>query len=292
MHKLSQEQLNKWLTTLQRLYKQENCTDIDHSTLEQIDHDFTTMLTQADQACIIPNAAVWSPIVHTKYRIWKFWKLSMNRVKRHHRTIPLSPLQQRLRHELSTDQIDQGDSTRSTRQQYRIATKNLIETRKEADKKREEHLQRRIHGIEEHNPRLAKIIEKIHKQEQLVRCYTRMKCIKKQSQFTGGISHVLQERENGTILTRDTEGIQNLLLGRNRVHFSQAEGTPLTIEPLLTQLRFGGNTTLCNTILSGETDLDYMEDTPIKSILIECRQVRSPLPIKIPYSAMIQGFKK
>ena len=79
---------------------------------------------------------------------------------------------------------------------------------------------------------------------------------------------------------------------RNRDHFSQAEGTSCTMQPLLEMIGFGVNTKWADKVLKGEAEYPEVRDKSIIEILKECKQIGSPLRNKVPIDKMIEGFKK
>ena len=63
----------------------------------------------------------------------------------------------------------------------------------------------------------------------------------------------------------------------NRDPFSQAEGTPCTIRPLIKLLGFGGNTDWANDILEGTAEYPTVEDKSIIEILQEYKHLETLL---------------
>ena len=101
----------------------------EHQTLEQCDRTFTKILTKADKECITISKAKWSSELNTKYLIWKFWKIAMNK---HKHNKELSTAQKNIMQEVTREEIYQQDETRKTRAQYKKALNNLITTRKDS----------------------------------------------------------------------------------------------------------------------------------------------------------------
>ena len=69
--------------------------------------------------------------------------------------------------------------------------------------------------------------------------------------------------------------IEAFLQARNQKHFGQAEGTPLTLEPLKTQLDWSARSATAELVLSGEFN-EHDIDCTTKLLLQHCRQVRDP----------------
>jgi hypothetical protein len=75
------------------------------------------------------------------------------------------------------------------------------------------------------------------------------------------------------------------------VHFSQAHGTPFTINPISEALTLSGVSPYGAAILSGDFPHSDMPEN-VAAILSELKQVRKTLPSTMSFNDMIQGFTK
>jgi hypothetical protein len=120
---------------------------------------------------------------------------------------------------------------------------------------------------------------------------------------SGGISYVLEQTKVGT----DDKGdpifettrintkadLEKRLYERNRVHFSQAQGTPFTIPPLSDELGFDGATKFGEGVLRGDPIPDTMNiPRSARLLLAELKQVRPAMDCQLPFEDMVAGFRK
>ena len=90
--------------------------------------------------------------------------------------------------------------------------------------------------------------------------------------------------------------IDQLIADRNAHHLNQADGTPFTIEPLLSLIGKDTFTTLSQELLEGKANLSQLElSQPTKLYMQKLKQkntiVNSPTNITIPYKKYVEGFK-
>ena len=91
---------------------------------------------------------------------------------------------------------------------------------------------------------------------------------------TGALSYLLVDEEGDIRTVHDQATINDLLLERNAKHFSQADGTPFTIEPLTALFgRFGTNDN-SEKLLDGELDISTITTTEaVKTILRNLKEL-------------------
>jgi hypothetical protein len=75
---------------------------------------------------------------------------------------------------------------------------------------------------------------------------------------SGPMDHILQE-QNGTIVRiQDPTEMNKVIIERNIQHFSQADGTPFTIEPMIEVTGLFGTTADCKDILNGTFNIEEL----------------------------------
>jgi hypothetical protein len=98
----------------------------------------------------------------------------------------------------------------------------------------------------------AAAIQQKHNREKIRRCWRILKLLQAGTKATGGISHVLVPSQNPHDPPRRVqvkEELDETILERNIKHFSQAHGTPFTVEPLSMVLGYDGCTPQAQQIL-------------------------------------------
>lgn len=119
-----------------------------------------------------------------------------------------------------------------------------------------------------------------------------MKQIKTPNLFSGGISCVLTTKNEKLERIQDTDEMNQMLHNRNRKHFSQAQGTPCAMQPIVNEIGFGGNTKWCDKTLDKTATQNKTHDSSTREMLQECYAMQEQLPAEVPMEQMIQGFKK
>ena len=95
----------------------------------------------------------------------------------------------------------------------------------------------------------------------------------------------------------DPEIMEQVIADRNSHHLNQAQGTPLTIEPLLSLIGTDSYTSFSQELLNGKADLDPLMMSPtITKYLTNLKQNKEIISTTtnkfIPLNEYKQGFKK
>ena len=124
----------------------------------------------------------------------------------------------------------------------------------------------------------AKIVQRIQRAEELHRCYQKLQYIRRETE-TAGLREIqvpsdpdIDPKEcpkdpSCWCTVRAPKEIQDLLIARNRKHFGQAQGTPLTDPDILAEVKYDGSGMTANLILEGEyspTELDEISGLFVK----------------------------
>ena len=114
----------------------------------------------------------------------------------------------------------------------------------------------------------AKIIDGILLSERRSKIHAKIKKVTKPEQRGKPIDHLLirdpdchevDPKKQKFIEVRDPVEMMKLLLERNKMHFSQAQGTPFTVMPLLTVVGQDGSTADADKILDGTYDIGSLD---------------------------------
>ena len=90
--------------------------------------------------------------------------------------------------------------------------------------------------------------------------------------------------------------IDQLIADRNAHHLNQADGTPFTIEPLISLIGKDTFTTFSKELLEGKANLDQLNLSPTTRLYMENLKqnktiVNSPTNTTIPYKEYIEGSR-
>jgi hypothetical protein len=135
-------------------------------------------------------------------------------------------------------------------------------------------------------------IATIQRAERRARCFRKFHNYTKPPRSPNGLAYVIRTDENGdkTRIQQPTE-LHATLFERNRKHFAQADGTPITRPPLSSSLNFSGISTMGERILNGNIPNDTLTQSTT-AILAELRRVRPPLAHQMTIEDMMSGFSK
>jgi hypothetical protein len=280
------------LTNLTNLQECATWTQLQHQQLEDIDVEFTKLLLDAESKCAIPTDFPWSPTLHQAFVIYQFWTTTYHGIRNN---IDTSEQVSALQSQLPPDTVFQNNKSRSTIKQLRHARKTLINCRLRAQELREDYLEllQEI-AIEQGNLSKSEAIRQLANRERQARCWRTFKMLRQGSSIQGGLSHILipNTQNNNDSFQRiyEKEKIDECLLDRNIEHFSQADGTPFTVSPLIDILGEDGCSPIALQILEGNIPHNLPK---IPTLLLQkLQRVRDPIPITFSLQDMCDGFSK
>lgn len=282
--------IEKLLTTIQKLQETENWTNQEHRELESIDIQFTEILLQSEAACAPPSEYPWSPTLHLASTIYQYWKTKLHGNKNN---IDVAEQLEQLVQQLPTDAVYQNCKGRSTIKQLKHARKTLINSRIKAQDLRNEHLEllQEI-SIEDGNIARASAIRQLANKERQARCWRMFKTLRQGTKSTRGISHILipvtQGHQTSFREIYQKDEVDENLLHRNIEHFSQADGTPFTISPLIDIIGEDGCSPLALQILEGNIPPGLPKYPTL--LLQKLTRVRDPIPLHFSMQDMCEGF--
>ena len=202
----------------------------------------------------------WSPKLKQAYLEIEFWRTAINAGKRNKcYSKRLNAIREKFNKEVQT--TDQ--TLRNASKQLRKSKKNLRKIAKEASRHRLEFLEQQAEIMAgQGNDEKVKILTRLIRNHRRNGEYQKIKgCLGKIN--SNGITHIIIPEETDeypyepkTIQSWkkefDPKKLEEKLLQRGREHFSQAQGTPFTEEPLRTMLPFMANSNLAERTLKGK----------------------------------------
>jgi hypothetical protein len=280
------EEVHKQLTTLRSKSQWERT---DHDKIEKIDQDSTNTLLTAEKSSGIPKQHSWSPTLHTASQIYEYWCIV---AKSRTNNIQSTTQLQKIAEKLPSGSVFQGNPGRNMIGQLKRARKTLIDARQKSEELRDEFLplQQEL-MVEQGKISKARAIQCKRTREQQQRCWRKFQVMRQDQRAPGGISHVLLRTDESTPQRiNDKDELDAVLLHRNIDHFQQAQGTPLTILPLLDILGQNRCSQEAFEILDGKIPNNI---TPTaKKILKQATRVREPINLAMSLDDMCIGFKK
>jgi len=208
----------------------------------------------------------------------------------------LSNAIQRISDQLDPSVID-TDPTTSLSTKLRRAQKALKVAKREADKLRQQHLEKLLNeAIAANHAKRSQALKYLIRAERNRQCYARF-CHHTKPKAAGGLAFVTVPDPEGNpqpLFERDE--LEATLLEHSRVHFSAAEGSKFTREPLNRLLQYDGMTSFGDRVFHGKPfETAYNFDKPTAAIL---RNLRNKLPPSddtshpIDYELLMNGIKK
>lgn len=237
----------------------------DHTLAESLDRDYQRASTHAARKCARIQQAPWSPKLAEAWAELHFYRLaqSSNTVHR-----DFTPAIIKLQNEWQNLPRELPTSDNEIKTGYENALAKLRDVRKAAKAHREEYLEQKAAmyaALEEQGK--SKIIRRLLRAEAQHRVYNKIRQLRAANNNKEGLTS-LKIPKNVPLTDTDAikvlpdtpdhwetinvpETIEQLLLQRNRHHFSQAEGTPFTVPPLRAEIGYKADGFATDMILEG-----------------------------------------
>ena len=273
LHKyLIEHKFEERMSRIQQLTKENESTQKIEDLIQALDRDLERGMIASEKKAGKPTRPDWSPALiecQAKVNYYKCWlseKLTgvkQEKQRRYYRRkagkefepddelhTPTKPTIQKKLRELQKERREIFQNAREERIKY---LEKIAEERATGDKDAK---------------KIAKIIDGILLSERRSKIHTKIKRVTKPEQRGKPIDHLLVRDPSCTeidtkkqkyIEVRDPVEIMKLLLKRNCKHFSQATGTPFTIDPLLTVVGEDGTTAGADKILDGTYDIGSLD---------------------------------
>ena len=235
--------------------------------IQALDRDLERGMISAGKKAAKRVRPAWSPALiqcQAKVNYYKCWVsekltgIKQEKQRRYYR--------RKAGEEFDPDDVDGMTKTKAQkklRELQKERRKIFQNAREERIKHLEKIAEERATG-DKNDKKIATIIDGILLCERRSKIHARIKKVTKPEQRGKPIDHLLvrdpkctetDPKKQKFIEIRDPIEIMNMLVERNSKHFSQATGTPFTVEPLLTVVGEDGSTADADKILDGTYDI-------------------------------------
>lgn len=292
---LNKHNIEARLTHLERL------TEPDHNFAERLDKDMTRASKIAEKSVRRKYQTPWSPIMAKAWALIHLYKtvLSQHKNPQINNWATIHTWQKRyegMPTELPT-------TLQETQTKLKEAYQNLRKVRQQAEAHRQAHLETKamLYATLEHRNK-EKIIRQIQRAEDMKTCYNKLRYLRRDTE-TAGISE-LQIPKDPTMdpkkcpqdqkywnTVKVPTAIQQLLIDRNRKHFGQSHGTPLTDKDFVAEVKYDGSGTATDLILEGTYDASDLDKVSRLFIKHMTQQTTTELPSEITKEEFIGKLK-
>jgi hypothetical protein len=267
-----------------------------HSSLEAIDIEFLAMRLTSEENSKSKHNLPWSPILKSAFHDKQFWCLWISQLKsknlRNYSNIREKYITNNTKNIAQRSDVTLKEATFH----FKKALQQLNTVKLQAQELREKFLEERAKlAQDDGDVDLAHIIKAIQRAEARKRIFTKLKRIKGKT-INSGLDHIITtDIQGNNIPIYDPEKMFSAIIERNIQHFSQADGTPFTIEPLKSLLGPYATSEFAQSILLGEVDiLSLPVSEATKAILLHLKKSPSHETINVDISTedVINGYMK
>ena len=260
-----------------RIAQLENLTEADHVFAERLDADISRASRIAAKRVKATRQSPWSPDLA---RTWATIHLLLT-----------------LKSQILNPHLDNWETIHTWRQKYKVMTQEALPTtiaeikqrlreareklkeiRQNAEELRQQYLDQKadVYAMTE-DIHKAKILRRIKRAEALKKCYRKIQFIRREPNGRG-LSEIQVPadptmdpkqcpKDNAYWRTVQTpDEITQLLIRRNRIHFGQAQGTPLTEPAIMAQVHYDGTGEAVDMILDGHYQPQNLDEASQKFI--------------------------
>ena len=264
---LIEHQFERRMETIQELTADGSITEEVADMIQALDRDLERGMLSAEKKASRPVRPDWSPALIKCQAKANYYKCWLSELRTGIKQEKQRSYYRRKAGEEFEPEDENGMTKVRTQKKLRELQKELREIRQNAREERRKYLEKiaeeRATGNKD-DKKISKIIDGILLSEKRSQIHSRIKKVTKPEQRGKPIDHLLirdpectetDPKKQKYIEVRDPVEIMNLLLKRNCKHFSQATGTPFTVEPLLTIVGEDGTTGDADKILDGTYDI-------------------------------------
>jgi restriction endonuclease Mrr len=243
-----------------------------HEMLETIDHKFTQTRLDCEKASHSKFRHPWSPKLRDASLAINYWNtwLSQKKQKKDLRHARLRYVTQ----DTEEYETDQDHSLEFIKFKLSQAQRRLHSVQERAEELRQIFLgdKARMYA-EEGTQGLESIVRRIIHHEQQNKIFQKLKWIRGKS-LSGGIDYIIDTDNNGQEhIIQDPEAIFASIIRNNISHFSQADATEPTREPIKSILGPFGTSETCDEILNGTFCIEEVDcSNAAKAILRQLKQ--------------------
>ena len=243
---------------------------IDYDQLEAIDDELTNVMLKCDKQCMRISQTPWSPQLHKARANLRFWKLWLTQLR-------IGRNLEEARNKCSaTDDAQQIPTIAIVRKKIRDSCKKINDIFGDAIKLREIHLQELAHMAYLNNETSHhKAINTIMKREQQKRIFNRLRSVFNKNN-NGSMDHLIVQNNTSDIIVDDPSEIEDLIIKRNKKHFSQADGSPFTTTRIIKALGKYGESTMSQDIFKGIADIESLSPTEATAKILSSLKSNAP----------------
>jgi hypothetical protein len=247
--------------------------------LNKLEAELTQGKLEAEKQCAKVRSVPWSPKLmeaQQRLRFWKYW-LSEKKTEKDFTAA-------------RTKVWEDGAKAFShvnwatIQEELKAAQKCVKAIMGEAAEMRMEHLEERARMAErEGKGKVEKIVKSIIRTERLRGSNKKIDNLLGKNQ-RNGLTFLLVEKTDGTfesIFHRDE--INKLLIERFTIHFSQADGTPFTKEPLLSMFGTTGTNDKSKELLEGKVEVDNIPEIASATRVLLKKLLYATEPNSVPW---------
>ena len=273
LDEINKSEIETKIEEINRKLQTQEVDDNIRQQFEEIDIEMTNMKLRCEKQSKQRFKHPWSPALKNAYRNLQFWNiwLSEKRLSKKKRkrfqiasnieTRKINLLQQRLKYANEENiQFAYSCNNKTINENVKIAKKKLNEVRAKANEHRIEYLKLQAETYNDQGCKdMEKAIKALMSREKKRRIFRKLRGVMGKLK-SGGLDHVLKiNGEGGEERISDKDRMYDEIIKRNREHFSQADGTPFTVEPLRSLIGETATNNFCDQILNGTINLDGLD---------------------------------
>jgi hypothetical protein len=233
-------------------------TDTVHEMIELIDKKFTQIRLDCEKESQSKFRHPWSPALRDAALALNYWNVWLSQ-KKQNKNLKHARLRYVTR---QTEEYETSDNHSLEFIKFKLSQsqRKLHMVQERAAELRQTFLEdkARIYS-EEGNQGLESIIRRIIHHERQQQIFLKLKWIRGKT-LSGGIDYIIQPDDSGQEqIIRDPETIFSSIIDYNISHFSQADATEITKEPIKSILGPFGTTKECDEILEGQFQIEELE---------------------------------
>lgn len=264
-----------------------------HEMIELIDKKFTQVRLDCEKESQSKHRHPWSPALRDASHANHYWNIWLSQVRQnkdfwHSRQRFVT--QETVEYEMESTYTIQFIKFKLSQ-----AQKRLHNVHQRAEELRQIFLEDKAKMYsEEGNQPMESILRRIIYHEQKLRIFRKLKWIQGKT-MSGGLDYIIQTDEDGQeYRIQDPDDIFSTIIQHNIKHFSQADATEFTREPLKSILGTSGTNSTCDAILNGQFHIEEVDcSNAAKAILKQLkRTTNSEIHDEITPNNVARGYRK
>jgi len=255
---------------LERLSLLEEMQDHNPDFVERIDRDMERAAIIATKTVKSYKRFPWSPQLSKAWAVIHYYKICLSQIRRPEVNLGASIIKWRSQNPGLPD--DAPGTEAAAKQRIREAYRSLQRIRQQASEHRRQHLDHKADvyaALGDTNK--ERILERMRNAESLHRAFNKLRNIRNPERSTGLTSIQVprdpsidpkqcpKDNEHWRTIRAPRE-VEELLIARNRKHFGQAQGTPLTSPAIWSHMLYDGTGQICDMLLEGQYENEDLDE--------------------------------